>query len=453
MKNSLTGWKDVYSFTLKQTLKNKAFIISFVILLILCLASMPLISTLTSNINQDGDENNTLNPIKKVYVDNKTTMNIDFSTLINDQSLGHITFETLEDDDETITNRIETWEKSSIIFTLNEEAGVYQFSFVKSTKGPINHDHLTQLSMRLTEAFQIYLIESMEISDEQLDLIQANIQTKTTILNTDGFVIPKEDTSITVSAYWFIYGLLFIVLMVNIFASTQIATAIVTEKSTRVIEYLLTSVKPLAIMVGKILAMLTAVLLQISTMGIVLFLSNKVTSLFFKQQDSVISQYLPDTIFENLNLLNIILAVLTVLLGLIFYSTLAGLTGATVSKIEELSEGMVFFTFTNLIGVYIGIAAAGVLMGAGMNGFVIFTFLFPLSSPFILPGAILVGRTNAFLIGGAILLQIGFVVLLFLFVARVYETLILHNGNKIKVKDLFKIAKLNKKEGNYDQSI
>jgi ABC-2 type transport system permease protein len=444
MKHNLTGWKDVYSFTFRQTLKNKAFIISYVILLVICLASMPVIKLITTDGNQDKNETN---PIQKVYVVNKTALDIDFNAL-NEASMRHIAFDNTTEDEKTVSERIDKDEQDAIIFQISDEAGIYQFKFVKASEGPIHNNHITPLSNNLIEQFHTYLIESMQITDEQLDLIQANIKTSVTLENTNGIEIPKEDTSITVSAYWFIYGLLFIVLMINIFASTQIATSIVTEKSTRVVEYLLTSIKPLAIMVGKILAMLTAVLLQMISMALVLFLSNKVTnSLFENQEKSLIEQYIPTTIFDQLNLLNIILCILTIILGLIFYSTLAGLTGATVSKIEELNEGMVIFTFTNLIGVYIGIAAAGVLMGAGVNGFVIFTFLFPLSSPFILPGAILVGRANALLIGGAILLQILFIVLLFRFTARVYETLILHNGNKIKVKDLIKISKINKKEG------
>jgi ABC-2 type transport system permease protein len=225
-------------------------------------------------------------------------------------------------------------------------------------------------------------------------------------------------------------------------ASTQIANSIVTEKSTRVVEYLLTSVKPLALMVGKIIAMLTAVLIQMIAMVAALFVSNQVSSTFSPDEsESLLSQYLPQHIFQNINLINIILCLLLIVLGIIFYATLAGLAGATVSKLEELSEGLTLFTLTNLVGCYVGLGAANVLMASGMNGYVIFSFLFPLSSAFVLPGAILIGKASIPLVIGAIALQVIFILLLFQFVSKVYETLILHNGNKIKLKDLFKISK------------
>ncbi|NLA84464.1 MAG: ABC transporter permease, partial [Clostridiales bacterium] len=96
---------------------------------------------------------------------------------------------------------------------------------------------------------------------------------------------------------------------------------------------------------------------------------------------------------------------------------------------------------------YIGIGAANVLTGPGVNGYVIFSMLFPLSSPFLLPGAILTGKAGPLLIAGAVVLQLIFIMLLFRFVARVYEAVILHNGSRIKFNELFKLYKSGSEEG------
>jgi ABC-2 type transport system permease protein len=155
----------------------------------------------------------------------------------------------------------------------------------------------------------------------------------------------------------------------------------------------------------------------------------------------MLSQLLPSDLFANINITNMLLCIILVFLGLVFYAVLAGLAGATVSRLEEINEGLTLFTMISLVGVYIGLGAANALMGSGINAFVIFAFLFPLSSPFVLPGAILVGKASLPLIGIAIVLQLTFIMILFSFVARVYETLILHNGNTIKLKQLFHISK------------
>jgi ABC-2 type transport system permease protein len=439
-KSNITGWKNVFTFTLIQTLKNKTFLISSVLLLVLSLVSMPLISMITNGGKSDVDSKIL---IKKVYVKNETTFpDMDFQELLKDKRMSHITFEAMKEDYEVISARMADKEKDSIILTIQESKNDYSLNFVTAKEGPVTDSSLNVLQDSVVKQFESLKMKALGIKAEQLSMIHTAVNTKVSMADINGVEIVKEDTSISDSQYWFIYGLLFIVMMVNIMASTQIANSIATEKSTRVIEYLLTSVKPLALMVGKIIAMLTAVLLQMISLVIILVISNKVSQTFSQSNgESVLSQYLPKDIFQNLNIVNIIFCLILIMLGMIFYATLAGLAGATVNRIEDLSEGLILFTFTNLIGVYIAMGAAGVLMAKGVNGFVIFSFLFPLSSPFLLPGAILIGRASFPMAAGAIVIQVLFIMLLFKFVAKVYETLILHNGNKIKIKELIKLSK------------
>ena len=69
---------------------------------------------------------------------------------------------------------------------------------------------------------------------------------------------------------------------------------------------------------------------------------------------------------------------------------------------------------------------------------------FPSYSPYLhlyTTRAILIGKASLPIVATSIALQLVFIILLFRFVAKVYETLILHNGNAIKIKDLFKISK------------
>jgi ABC-2 type transport system permease protein len=439
-KNNITGWQDVFSFTLVQTLKSKAFIISYVIFLTLAVISIPILNIVTQSGETDA---NAPSPVKKVYVQNETTLpHMNFSELKKDAALSHIVFEALQEDYEAVEERIEEEEKDSVILILSESQDMFSLNFVKASGGPVKDISLYHLSDAVVEQFENFRITTLGITAQQIAMVTAAVDTKVTMTDINGAEIKKEDTSISGREYWFIYGILFIILMVNVMASTQIATAVVTEKSTRVIEYLLTSVKPLALMIGKILAMLTAVLLQMISMLVILALSNNISSrLFSGNGESSLMDQLPKDIFMNLNIVNIVLCLILIALGMIFYATLAALAGATVSRLEEINEGLALFTITNLVGAYIGLGAANILMGSGENAFVTFALIFPLSSPFILPGSILVGKASLPMAGAAILLQILFIALLFRFVAKVYETLILHNGNTIKMKELFKLSK------------
>lgn len=439
-KNDLTGWKDVLSFTFVQTFKSKAFVISYIIMLILAVVSIPIFTVMTSDVKTGTDS---ATPITKVYVENKTSFkNLDLSGVKDDSNLSAITFQDMTEDFDKVADRIQASEPTSVILSISEKDGMYALDFTKSSKGPVKDISMTQLCDAVSKQFNIFKLTALGASAEQAALIQSEVTTKVSMADVNGEAIVKQDTSISNTEYWFIYGILFIVMMVNIMASTQIASSIVTEKSTRVIEYLLTSVRPLALMVGKTIAMLAAVILQMGSIVLAVFVSNKLSAAFLSGNGKdVLSSKIPSNIFDNLNIFNIIICFVLIILGMIFYATLASLAGATVSKIEELKEGLQIFTIINVVGAYIGLAAANILMGMGNNSFVTFAYLFPLSSPFILPGALLAGKASALLIVAAILLQIVTIVLLFKFVAKVFETLILHNGNTIKLKELFAISK------------
>lgn len=436
-KSSITGWKDICSFTLVQTLKNKTFIVSYIIFILLAVAMAPIINMVTSN-NKDVSAS----PIEKVYVVNETTLkSMDYTSILSEEAFSHIIFEDTKDDMKTIETRIEKEEAASVILAISEANGMLAIHLEKAADGPVKESDLQYLSDVFSIEFKDYALNSMGITEEQLALINAPVNSIVSTADEAGNIIVKEDTSISTAEYWFIYAILFVIMMVNIMASTQIATSIVTEKSTKVIEYLLVSVKPLAIIVGKVIAMLSVVLLQMISLFLASYISLQVSGVITGKTTEGLSKFIPSDFFQHFNLLSILLCLISVGLGLIFYATLAGLAGATVSKLEELSEGLTLFTFTNMIGAYVGIAAANVLMASGGNGFVTFAFLFPLSSPFILPGAIFLGKVGLPLVLGAILLQIICIVLLSKFVAGIYETLILHNGNKIKITQLFQISK------------
>ena len=157
------------------------------------------------------------------------------------------------------------------------------------------------------------------------------------------------------------------------------------------------------------------------------------------QEENMLAKLVSPEVLGALNPLNIVICLVFVGLGLVFYATLAGLAGATVSRMEEAGEGLVLFTVSMLVGVYIGIGAAGSLLGTGDNAFALFAMLFPLSSPFLMPGAILIGKAELWIILVAFVILLALLILLFAFVARVYEALIVYNGSRVGIRQLFKM--------------
>ena len=89
-KDSIRGWKDVFNFTLIQTLKSKAYIVSLVIMMVIAMVSMPLMNTFLLNGTTEGPEKSA---IEKVYLFNMTMYrNLDFESELT-EGYRHIVFE------------------------------------------------------------------------------------------------------------------------------------------------------------------------------------------------------------------------------------------------------------------------------------------------------------------------------------------------------------------------
>lgn len=437
MKSKLSGWKDVFSFTLGQTLKSKAFRISFVIMILLALVASPIMSMISSS----EEENNNFT-ITKMYVNDETgyfNVNQVLSMLsaggwevqidMGGASSGAVY--------EELCARIDERENNAVLLSITAEQGPVEMFLEYSKNGDIGKTELAAFEEVLNNAITECRFQALGIEDDQRDLLSAKVITSVVKVGENGEFITDEDTSISGFEYGFLYALLFICMMICMMTGSQVATSIVEEKSSKVVEYLLTSIRPLSIIVGKVLAMLCVVMTEMVGMILVFVVSNSITGQ--KTGQNVLENVISPEILGQLNPFNIILGLVFIALGMVFYATLAGLAGATVSRMEEIGEGLVMFTVTMLVGLYIGIGAASSLLGAGDNPFAVFAMLFPLSSPFLIPGAVVIGRAPSWVIVVAFILLVGLVSLLFWFVARVYEALIVYNGNRIGIKQLLKM--------------
>lgn len=441
-KDNIRGWKDVFSFTLFQTLKSKTYIVSLIIMMAIAMISMPLMNTFLLKGVAEGPEKSV---VEKVYLYNMTLCrNLDFDSELTD-GYRHIVFEDFVGDMTALETRVQEEEVNSVILFLMEDEQNCYIQFLRSPNGDVTNYELQMLGQYVQNAYTKAKIQLLGLTEEQMTFFETSVIASSSIVDTENALV-LEDTSITEGEYWFIYGMMFVVLMVCILAASQVASSIVQEKSSKVIEYLLTSIRPLAVIVGKVFAMLVVVMIQLIALILAGYVSVKIGELISGKGNNAITQFMTPEMLESLNFGNIVLGLVVAGAGMVLYATLAGLCGATASRMEEAGESLTLLTMTSLIGFYIGFGAASTLMAAGDNAFVTFALIFPVSSSFLLPAALLVGKANLWIALISIAVLLISIVLMFLFVAKVYEGLILHNGSRLKFKDVLAMAKGNKKQ-------
>ena len=436
-KDNVRGWKDVFTFTLTQTLKSKTYIVSLIFMIVSVMISMPVMNILMKGNTVEEPEKSA---VEKVYFYNMTLCRtLDFENEFP-EGYRHIVFEDTVGDMTELETKLQEEEPNAVILALMEDENYCYIQFVRNPDGEVSSYELQLLGQYVQNAYTKAKVELLGLTEEQIKFFETSVVSSAGVVDTKSALM-IEDTSISEGEYWFIYGMMFVVLMICILASTTVATSIVQEKSSKVIEYLLTSVRPLAVIVGKVFAMLVTVMIQMVSLVLAGFVSTKIGTLVTGESTNVITQYMTPEMLASLNFGNIVLGLVTAGAGIVLYATLAGLCGATASRMEDSSESLTLLSMTSLVGFYIGFGAAGTLMASGENAFVTFALIFPISSAFLLPAALLVGKANVWIALIAITVLFLSIVLMFKFVAKVYEGLILHNGSRLKIKDVFAMAK------------
>lgn len=143
--------------------------------------------------------------------------------------------------------------------------------------------------------------------------------------------------------YWYTYIMIFSLYMVILLYGQMVATNVATEKSSRAMEVLITSAKPVSMMFGKVLASCIAGLIQIIAVfgSAILFYSlnrehwgdNQIIASIFD---------MPPKLFGFM--------LLFFVLGFLIYAFMFGAVGSTASKLEDINTSVMPITMLFVVG-------------------------------------------------------------------------------------------------------
>jgi len=172
--------------------------------------------------------------------------------------------------------------------------------------------------------------------------------------------------------FWYAYVMVFVLYMVIMMFGQKVAMSVVTEKTSRAMEVLITSASPVALMFGKILASSVAGIFQITAIFGSAFISYNINKSYFETNAII------NTLFNfPASLVGYLL--IFFLLGFLIYSFLFGAMASTVSKIEDLSSVVMLIQIIFVAGFVVSTNAmtSGDVNSELMKGL----SLFPLTSP------------------------------------------------------------------------
>ncbi len=233
-----------------------------------------------------------------------------------------------------------------------------------------------------------------------------------------------------------VYVLLFVIYFAVIMYANMIAMEVATEKSSRVMEILISSVSPIKQMFAKILGIGLLSLTQLAVFLIVGYYS------FTRNMDSLKDGFFEVYGFGDIPSATIVYAVIFFILGYFLYATLAAFLGSLVSRIEDVQQMITPMTLLVVGGFMIAMFG----LGKPDAPFITITSYIPFFTPMIMflrVGMLTIPMWEA-LIG--IVLLAATIAVLAIFGARVYRGGVLMYGQSNSYKDIKKALQLTKNE-------
>jgi len=246
----------------------------------------------------------------------------------------------------------------------------------------------------------------------------------------------------------------YMIMMFIIIYGAMVMRSVIEEKTSRIIEVIISSVKPFQLMMGKIVGTALAGLLQFAIWGVLLVIISTVATTFFDvdpvelqginvpaEQTEVMKEVASNEaqmIFEEIAKLPLVTMFFSFIIyfigGYLLYSSIYAAIGAAVDNETDTQQFVIPVLIPLMLGVYIGFAS----VISDPHGPISTVFsMIPLTSPIVMMMRIPFGVPWWEIVLSLMLLLATFLIAVW-FAAKIYRVGILMYGKKPTYRELYK---------------
>ncbi len=450
------NFDKVFKFTFKNQLTRGYKITTLVIALILFM--VPIIILMIAGKTSSGDEDKLEScGADKIYVVDSLNPEGDFNSLnLTGQEgytdIKYVNAESVEAALETISD---AGEKKSFILEFKKDEGELKSRIILPEGSEIEEDTAENYEDFIEKSGTIFTIIASGASANDLGTVMTQSGYK--VYDTEGYKVGKDlysDSSkleeqsnseiLPIFNLILVFASAFIIYMIIILYGNSILQTIILEKSSKLMDTMLISVSPDAMIFGKMLAVLASGVLQLLiwvfsvVAGVIAGL--KIYDQVFEDVSSAAASFVKN--MGSLGLFkpaNVIIGILALIMGIIMYSSLAAVAGAISSSREEGASNQTLFTMILLICFYLVI-----FKGINTSEVVTWLYLMPFSSAMLLPAGICSGIISLPIgIAGLLIITVCSAVFIIL-AGKLYKMMSLYKGNPVNIPKALKMLFSNK---------
>ena len=402
----MTDILTVMKFTIKEMVKRKSFIISTIIILVLIIIGFNIPNILSSISGEDTKTKLLIVDTENIFEGNLELLKQ--ADLGYDIQIGNDSFDELK-------QKIENKEIDSAIIIEKQNENIKIRYIVENTNmiASVPEDIVNSIN----GIYSNMQISKLGLTEEQLKSITPNFEfsiEQTEEEKASGNIFAMMMKSIAL--FYAIY-----------FCAYQVSSSITTEKTSKIMETLVTSTSPRTIVLGKTIGIGIVGLVQL-----ILIVGTALISAKAFLDPELLNSLLD---MSNVTISLGIITIIYFILGYFEYSLLYALTGSTVSKPEDIQSANTPVAILAVIGFYLSYFT----MMNPTSQLNLFAAIFPISSPFCMPFRIMMGLANSTEIAISIAVLIVTILVIAKIAIKIYSNAILNYGTKMKLKDIIKM--------------
>ncbi|MBD5527124.1 MAG: ABC transporter permease [Lachnospiraceae bacterium] len=431
-KGMFSGWRDVFSFTLKQATGKKFRNVTVGLALIMLVAGLA-ISTIMAFIQKREDGKRS--PIGQVQVVDNSGLEVlyleGFAARYG-ETFPDVSFVEAQQSVEELAVTLGEQEPESVILEINRTSEGYLLTVVLPYGSEIGKGDAEDLCEAFASVMEQSKLLSSGIPMEKLVLAMSGVQTNQLDAGEEERSIGEQLVAM-LAPMLIIFFMYFMTLMYGM----SVGNTVSVEKCSKLMEMMLTLTRPYGLIFGKVLA------ITVTAIGQILLWFVCLVGGFFLGHEIAGAVIYPDyhnVLLEIFVLIRgqvgstaftpgaMVLAVFTICLSFLFYCMLAGLIASFAGKAEELGQVMSFYQLAMIAG-FLGSYMLPLQEKDWLNTIL---RIVPLTSAYMLPGDILVGNVTVpqGLLFVAIL--VIFTAVLVVCTGRIYRNQMFNRGRSLK---------------------
>ncbi len=441
----LDGLSKVFKFTFLQTIKSKSYRVSFIIFVIVMIMQKPInyFTSRAGHASTDAKTTVSAESIDTIYFSNESGLPMDVNEIKKDLSAkteddaGKQVADKITSIKQTADETVKSLGVKDCLIVISRDEKGFAVKGVVSEKTEADVSEVDALAGFFEEEFTTAKQEQSGITEEDIKMLQNGIAVEKLASYTEYNGSSDEDVT---KSQFMGYALTFsiIIFLVSSMGASYVIGSVTEEKTSKLVESLLVTVRPMALLLGKILGMLTYVLMTLLT-GII---GAKIVDIVMFDVMKLEMVQGTETMFDFGVLTKFgygmtALFVVTLLFGFLAFGILAGMLGSACSKTEDIQSATGTVMMISMAG-YFGAVFIGGLSAAWAPTVLA---LVPPFTFFSLPVLFACGKIGVGVLIGGFAIQMVLVVLLAWLMAKTYRNLLLADNSKPKLGALLKALK------------